>query len=96
MGKEGKEGVGVRQLILRIQTPTICSFFKKVHPQPWFIWLRGLSAGLRTKGLPVQFPVRAQAWVAGQVPSRGHVRAIDEVPLTLMFLSLSFSLPSSL
>ena len=28
-----------------------------------------MSAGLRTKGSPVRFPVRAHAWVAGQVPS---------------------------
>ena len=35
---------------------------------PWLVWLSGLSAGLRTKGLLVQFPVRAHAWVAGQVP----------------------------
>ena len=30
-----------------------------------------LSAGLRIKGSPVQFPVRAHAWVEGQVPSGG-------------------------
>ena len=40
----------------------------------------------------VWFPVRAHAWVVGQVPSRGHVRGNH----TLMFLSLSFSFPSSL
>ena len=38
------------------------------------------------------FPVRAHAWVAGQDPSGGHVRGNH----TLMFLSLSFSLPSPL
>ena len=32
---------------------------------PWLVWLRGLSASLQTKGLPVQFPVRAHAWVVG-------------------------------
>ena len=52
----------------------------------------GLSAGLQTKGLLVQFPVRAHAWVAGQLPSGRHVRGNH----TLMFLSLSFSLPSPL
>ena len=41
---------------------------------------------------PVQFPLRAHAWVAGQVPTQGHMRGT----LTLMFLSLSFSLPSPL
>ena len=51
---------------------------------PWLVWLGGLSAGLRTKGLPV----RAHAWVAGQVPSRGCATGNH----TSMFLSLSFSL----
>ena len=40
----------------------------------------------------VQFPVRAHAWVAGQVSSWGRMRG----NYTLMFLSLSFSLPSPL
>ena len=47
---------------------------------------------LRIKGLPVRFPIKAHAWVVGQVPSRGHVRGNH----TLMFVSLSFSLPSPL
>ena len=38
--------------------------------KPWLVWLSGLCVGLQTKGLPVWFPVRAYAWVAGQVPSR--------------------------
>ena len=58
--------------------------------EPWVVWLRGLSAGLQTKGSSVQFPVRARAWVADQVPSRRHVRGNH----TLIFLSLSFSLPA--
>ena len=33
-----------------------------------------LSAGLRTKGSPVQFPVDTHAWGVSQVPSRGHER----------------------
>ena len=53
------------------------------------VWLSGLSASLQTKVLPVRFPVRAHDWVAGQVPRRGCVRSNH----TLMFLSLSFSLP---
>ena len=41
----------------------------------------------------VRFPVRAHAWAAGQVPSRGHVRGNH----TLMFLSFfSSSLSLSL
>ena len=37
-------------------------------------------------------PVKAHAWVAGQVPSRGHTRGNH----TLMFLSLSPSLALSI
>ena len=47
---------------------------------------------LRTRESLVRFPVRAHAWVVGQVPSGGHVKGNH----TLMFLSLSFSLPSPL
>ena len=43
-------------------------------PQPWLVWLSGLSASLRIKGSLVQFPSRAHAWVASQVPSRGCMR----------------------
>ena len=53
-------------------------FYVKSHQEyfflPWLVWLSGLSASLWTKGSLVQFPVRAHAWVAGQVPSRGCVR----------------------
>ena len=55
---------------------------------PWLVWLSGLSAGLQTKGSLVHFPVRAHAWLVGQVPSRGCTRGNH----TLMFLSTS--LPS--
>ena len=51
-----------------------------------------IEHGLQSKGSQVQFPVRAHAWVVGQVLSGGHVRGNH----TLMFLSLSFSLSSSL
>ena len=50
-------------------------------------WIECQTANQRVQ---VQFPVRAPAWVAGQVPSRGCMRGNH----TLMFLSLSFSLPS--
>ena len=47
-----------------------------------------IECRLRTKGLQVQFPVRAHAWVTGQVPSRGCRSA------TILFSpSLSPSLP---
>ena len=51
-----------------------------------------IECRLRIKGSLVQFPVRAHAWVVAQVPSVGHMRSNH----TLMFLSLSFSLPSPL
>ena len=49
-----------------------------------------MSASLQIKRLSVQFPVRAQAWVVGQVPSWWHMRGNH----TLIFFSLSFSLPA--
>ena len=51
-----------------------------------------IERGLRTRGLPVRFLVRAHAWVADQVPSGESMRGNH----TLMFLSLSFSFSSSL
>ena len=73
------------------------SAIRLVKSKLFLIALAGVAqwierAGLRTKGSPVRFPVRAHAWVAGQVPSRGCVRGNH----TMMFLSLSFSLPSPL
>ena len=57
---------------------------------PCLVWLSGLSSSLQTKGSPVQLPVRAHAWVTGQVSNKEHMRGNR----TLMFLSLSFSLPT--
>ena len=45
----------------------------KTKHEPWLVWVSGLSASLRTKGLSVRFPVRAHAWVLGQGPRRGCV-----------------------
>ena len=64
---------------------------KKRLVLPWLVWFSGFSASLWTIGSLVRFPVRGHAWVAGQVP-RGHVRGNP----TVMFLSLSFFLPSPL
>ena len=66
--------------------------FKNGIQYPWLVWLSGLSVGLRSKGSRVRFPVRVHAWVEGQVYSRRPVRDNH----TLVFLSLSFSLPSFL
>ena len=56
------------------------------------MWLSGLSTRLQTQGSPVQFPVRAHAWVVSQVLSRGRVRGNH----MLMFLSLFLPLLPSL
>ena len=61
---------------------------KKKKKEPWLVWLSGLSVGLQTKGSPVQFPVRAQAWAAGQVSSRGCLRG-NHTPM--FFFPLFFS-----
>ena len=38
-----------------------CKMILELHILPWLVWLSGLSAGLRTKGSLVRFPVRAHA-----------------------------------
>ena len=63
---------------------------------PWLVRLGGLSAGLRTKGSPVGFPVRARAWVIGQVPAGSVQEATDQhISRTSVVLSLPPSLPFS-
>ena len=57
------------------------------------MWLSGLSGPSVNQRVVLSIPrYPAQAWVAGQVSSRGRVR----VNHTLMFLSLPLSLPLSL
>ena len=69
-----------------------CLILKANRILPRLVWLSGLSDSLQTKESLVRFPVRAHAWVAGQAHSRECAR--DDH--TLMFLSLSPSLPLSL
>ena len=57
-------------------------FFKDFIYLPWLVCLSGLSAGLWTKGLLVQFPVRAHAWLQARAPAGGCMRGNH----TLMFL----------
>ena len=83
--------ISVSHSLPSFPSPKINKILKK-EMQPWLVWLSGLSRGLRTKGLQVPFPVRAHAWVSGQVPSRGHARGNP----TLMFLSLCLSVTLSL
>ena len=54
-------------------------------------WIEHQPENQRVAGL-VRFPVRAHARVVGQIPRRGCVRGNH----TLMFFSLSFSLPPPL
>ena len=61
----------------------------KKERKPWLVWLSGLSTGLRTKGSLVGFPVRAHAWVVGQVPSRGCTRG-NHTRMFSPYLSPSF------
>ena len=57
---------------------------------PWPVWPSGLGTMPQSKSSLVHFPVRARAWVAGLVPSRGVCEATNRCfSLTLMFLSLS-------
>ena len=56
----------------RKQKISICIGFAKYKSLSWLVWLSGLSASLQTKKLPVGFPVRAHACVAGQVPNKSH------------------------
>ena len=63
------------KLSFRIEGQIKCFPDKKKLKEPWLVWLSVLSAGLQTKGLPIQFPVRANAWVTSQVPNRGHMSA---------------------
>ena len=66
--------------------------FLKKSVSPWLVWLSGLSVGLWTERSMVWFPVNTHTWVVGQVPIGGRVWGNH----TFMFLSLSFSFPSSL
>ena len=104
VASSGKEKEVWRENIHLVQKgPTLCllSFhcqalvtqqhLETIGATPWLVWLSGLSTCLQTKSSQVHFPVRAHAWVAGHVPSRGVQEAT-----TLMFLSLSSSFPLSL
>ena len=63
--------------------------YQNVSIWPWLVWLSGLSASLGTEKSPVQFPFRAHAWVAGQVPGWGHKRGNQWLFLTHQCFSSS-------
>ena len=56
----------------------------------WLVWLSGLGTYLWTERSPVQLPVRAHAWVVGQLPSWGHMR--DNWLMSLSHISVSLPL----
>ena len=69
--------------------------------QPWLVCLSEWSVSLWTERSPVWSPVRAHAWVAGQVPGwgcvRGHCFSLTQWCFSPSLCpSLSLSLPSSL
>ena len=77
-------------------TPPLPAAFLPLSTCPWVIHISYLSSPLAGVAQRIEcwtqsvwFPVRAHAWVAGQVPSGGHTRDNH----TLMVLSLSPSLP---
>ena len=97
--ERGREGEGQKiatnlMLYSGKKTETISIGWHLKYIQPWLVWLSGLSTGLQTQRLPVpvRFPVRAHTWVTGWIPGWGRVRGNH----TLMFFSLSPSLPLSL
>ena len=71
------------------------ALFKNFKKLPWLIGLSGLSAGLWTERSLVHFPVRTQAWAAGQVPSWGCARGKRSMYLPHTDVSLPlFSFPA--
>ena len=62
---------------------------------PWLVWLSGLNVIPQTKRSLVRFPVRAHAWVAGQVPGWGHVRGNQSMFLSHIDISLPLFLSPS-
>ena len=80
----------VLQFLLYKKACTNCEKKKKM---PWLVWLSGLSTGLWTKRWPVQFPVRARAWVVGQFLSWGHVWGNQSMFFSHINISFPLFLP---
>ena len=57
------------------------------------VWLSGLNTSLGAKRSLVQFPLRAHAWVVGQIPSWGHVIGNRMMYLSHIDVSLPLFLP---
>ena len=64
----------------------------KIFSMPWLVWLSGLSAGLQLERSLVQVPVRAHAWVVGQVPSWAAIMDLLHIDVSPhLFLSCLLS-----
>ena len=72
---------------------SLYTYFKR-RRDPWLVGLSGLSTSLQTERFPVPFPVRAHAWVSGQVPSWGCVGGSRLMCLSNMDVSLPLFPPS--
>ena len=67
--------------------------FKKKNTYALADVAQRIKCGLRTKGLLVQIPARAHAWVAGQVPQQGAHDRQPHIDVSLpLFLPPSLSL----
>ena len=73
-----------------LQIHQVNSVIKKVLMEPWLVWLSGLGAALRIKASLVQYPGRAHAWVAGQVPSMGAHQRQPHIDVSLPLFLLPF------
>ena len=67
----------------------------KMPPRSWAAWLSCFGVVLQTKTSPVQFPVRAHAWVAGSVPGWGTCKR-QLISVSLIHRCFSPSLSPSL
>ena len=87
-------GNSSQEFTTRLFSMTKTSGTPDTHTWPWLLWLSGLSTSLQTEGSPVWFPVRAHAWVAGQVPSWGLARGNWSMYLSRIDVSLPLFLPT--
>ena len=60
-----------RKVIKYLLKDILHSFKKFFKNQLWLVWLSWLEVISQSKRLPVQFLVRAHAWVAGSIPGQG-------------------------
>ena len=71
-----------------------CACSKMITIMPWPAWLSWLNVVPPSERLLVRFPVRAHAWVVGQVPSYGCARGNQSLHLSHISVSLPLFLPS--